>query len=219
VVGGAVRNALMGLPVTDTDLATSWAPEQVVARAEQAGIRAVPTGIDHGTVTLVIDGQRFRDYHAPPRCRDRWQESQGGVSGSDWQIDAERRDFTINALYAGQDGSVIDLVGGLEDIASRTVRFIGDADARIAEDYLRVLRYFRFFAHYGAGRPDAAALKACAGRARSSKHCRRNGSGKNSRRCSRLRIRAGRCCGCASPEFCPRCCQRARNGGSIRSVR
>jgi poly(A) polymerase len=161
VVGGAVRNSLMGLPVTDTDLATSWAPEQVVARAEQAGIRAVPTGIDHGTVTLVIDG---RGFEITTLRHD--AETDGSrakvVFGSDWQIDAERRDFTINALYAGQDGSVIDLVGGLEDIASRTVRFIGDADARIAEDYLRVLRYFRFFAHYGAGRPDAAALKACA---------------------------------------------------------
>jgi poly(A) polymerase len=161
VVGGAVRNSLMGLPVTDTDLATSWAPEQVVARAEQAGIRAVPTGIDHGTVTLVIDGRGFEITTLRHDAETDGRRAKV-VFGSDWQIDAERRDFTINALYAGQDGSVIDLVGGLEDIASRTVRFIGDADARIAEDYLRVLRYFRFFAHYGAGRPDAAALKACA---------------------------------------------------------
>lgn len=161
VVGGAVRNSLMGLPVTDTDLATSWAPEQVVARAEAAGIRAVPTGIDHGTVTLVIDGRGFEITTLRHDAETDGRRAKV-VFGSDWQIDAERRDFTINALYAGQDGSVIDLVGGLEDIESRTVRFIGDADARIAEDYLRVLRYFRFYAHYGAGRPDAAALKACA---------------------------------------------------------
>lgn len=161
VVGGAVRNSLMGLPVTDTDLATSWAPEKVVTRAEAAGIRAVPTGIDHGTVTLVIDGRGFEITTLRHDAETDGRRAKV-VFGSDWQIDAERRDFTINALYADAAGNVIDLVGGLEDVASRTVRFIGDADARIAEDYLRVLRYFRFFAHYGAGRPDAAALKACA---------------------------------------------------------
>lgn len=161
VVGGAVRNSLMGLPVTDTDLATSWAPEKVAARAEAAGIRAVPTGIDHGTVTLVIDGRGFEITTLRHDAETDGRRAKV-VFGNDWQLDAERRDFTINALYADQTGNVIDLVGGLDDIASRTVRFIGDADARIAEDYLRVLRYFRFFAHYGAGRPDAAALKACA---------------------------------------------------------
>lgn len=161
VVGGAVRNSLMGEPVTDTDLATSWAPEQVVARAEAAGIRAVPTGIDHGTVTLVIDGRGFEITTLRHDAETDGRRAKV-VFGNDWQIDAERRDFTINALYADKAGNIIDLVGGLEDIATRTVRFIGDADARIAEDYLRVLRYFRFFAHYGSGRPDAAALKACA---------------------------------------------------------
>jgi len=161
VVGGAVRNALMGLPVSDTDMATSWEPEQVVARAEAAGIRAVPTGIDHGTVTLVIDGHGFEVTTLRHDAETDGRRAKV-VFGSDWQIDAHRRDFTINALYADQAGTIIDLVGGLEDIASRTVRFIGEADARIAEDYLRVLRYFRFFAHYGSGRPDAAALKACA---------------------------------------------------------
>lgn len=161
VVGGAVRNSLMGLAVTDTDLATSWAPEQVVARAEAAGIKAVPTGIDHGTVTLVIDGRGFEITTLRHDAETDGRRAKV-VFSSDWQLDAERRDFTINALYADQTGNVIDLVGGLDDVASRTVRFIGDADARIAEDYLRVLRYFRFFAHYGAGRPDAAALKACA---------------------------------------------------------
>ncbi|MBC7281397.1 CCA tRNA nucleotidyltransferase [Hoeflea sp.] len=166
VVGGAVRNALMALPVTDTDLATTWAPEQVMARAEAAGIRAVPTGIDHGTVTLVIDSRGFEVTTLRHDAETDGRRAKV-VFGSDWQIDAERRDFTINALYADQSGAIIDLVGGLEDIASRTVRFIGDPDDRIAEDHLRILRYFRFFAHYGAGRPDAAALKACA-RARDS---------------------------------------------------
>ena len=161
VVGGAVRNALMDLPVTDTDLATTWAPEQVMARAEAAGIRAVPTGIDHGTVTLVIDGRGFEVTTLRHDAETDGRRAKV-VFGNDWRTDAERRDFTINALYADQTGQVVDLVGGLEDIASRTVRFIGNPDDRIAEDHLRILRYFRFFAHYGAGRPDAAALKACA---------------------------------------------------------
>ncbi|MDF1609708.1 CCA tRNA nucleotidyltransferase [Hoeflea sp. YIM 152468] len=161
VVGGAVRNALMGLPVTDTDLATTWAPEQVAARARDAGIRSVPTGIDHGTVTLVIEGRGFEVTTLRHDAETDGRRARVAF-GRDWQVDAERRDFTINALYADSGGRIIDLVGGLDDIATRTVRFIGDADARIAEDYLRVLRYFRFFAHYGTGRPDAAALKACA---------------------------------------------------------
>ena len=161
VVGGAVRNSLMGEAVSDTDLATTWAPEQVVARAKAAGIRSVPTGLDHGTVTLVIDGRGFEITTLRHDAETDGRRAKVSF-GQDWQVDAERRDFTINALYANSDGAVIDLVGGLDDIATRTVRFIGDADARIAEDYLRVLRYFRFFAHYGTGRPDAAALKACA---------------------------------------------------------
>ncbi|MEP3438365.1 MAG: CCA tRNA nucleotidyltransferase [Hoeflea sp.] len=166
VVGGAVRNALMELPVTDTDLATTWAPEQVMARAEAAGIRAVPTGIEHGTVTLVIDGRGFEVTTLRHDAETDGRRAKV-VFGNDWQTDAERRDFTINALYADRSGTIIDLVGGLDDIVSRTVRFIGNPDDRIAEDHLRILRYFRFFAHYGAGRPDAAALKACA-RARDS---------------------------------------------------
>jgi poly(A) polymerase len=160
VVGGAVRNALMGLPVSDVDLATTWAPEQVVARAEAEGLRAVPTGIDHGTVTLVIGGHGFEITTLRHDAETDGRRAKVNF-GRDWQVDAERRDFTINALYANDKGEVIDLVGGLDDIGTRTVRFIGDADARVAEDYLRVLRYFRFYAHYGTGRPDTAALKAC----------------------------------------------------------
>ncbi|MCY0096203.1 CCA tRNA nucleotidyltransferase [Hoeflea ulvae] len=166
VVGGAVRNALMGLPVSDTDLATTWAPEQVMARARAAGIRPVPTGIDHGTVTLVIEGRGFEITTLRHDAETDGRRAKVNF-GRDWQVDAERRDFTINALYADQSGTVIDLVGGLDDVETRTVRFIGNADDRIREDHLRILRYFRFFAHYGSGRPDAAALKACA-RARDS---------------------------------------------------
>jgi len=161
VAGGAVRNSLMGLPVADIDIATTLPPQAVVERAKAAGAKAVPTGIEHGTVTLVIDGKPFevttlrRDVATDGRRAE-------VAFGTDWQTDAERRDLTINALYATQDGAVIDLVNGLPDIESRTVRFIGDAATRIAEDHLRILRFFRFFALYGSGRPDAEGLKACA---------------------------------------------------------
>ncbi|MGK6312460.1 CCA tRNA nucleotidyltransferase [Neorhizobium sp. DT-125] len=161
IAGGAVRNALMGLPVADIDIATTLLPEQVVERAREAGIKSVPTGIEHGTVTLVVGGHPFE---VTTLRRD--VETDGRHAkvafGTDWQEDAERRDLTINALYAGQDGEVIDLVGGLPDIETRTVRFIGEAAQRIAEDHLRILRFFRFFAHYGSGRPDAEGLRASA---------------------------------------------------------
>lgn len=161
VAGGAVRNSLMGLPVADVDIATTLRPDVVAERAKAAGIKAVPTGIEHGTVTLVIEGKPFevttlrRDVSTDGRHAD-------VAFGTDWQTDAERRDLTINALYATADGAVIDLVNGLPDIESRTVRFIGDAATRIAEDHLRILRFFRFFALYGSGRPDADGLRACA---------------------------------------------------------
>jgi len=161
VAGGAVRNSLMGLPVADVDIATTLRPEAVVERAKAAGIKAVPTGIAHGTVTLVLEGKPFevttlrRDISTDGRHAE-------VAFGTDWLADAERRDLTINALYADKDGTVIDLVNGLPDIQSRTVRFIGDPAARIAEDHLRILRFFRFFALYGSGRPDAEGLKACA---------------------------------------------------------
>jgi poly(A) polymerase len=161
VAGGAIRNALMGLPVADVDIATTLPPEQVIERAVKAGIKAVPTGIEHGTVTLVADGQPFE---VTTLRRD--VETDGRRAkvefGTDWQADAERRDLTINALYADLRGEVVDLVGGLPDLESRTIRFIGEASQRIAEDYLRILRFFRFFAHYGSGRPDADGLRATA---------------------------------------------------------
>ncbi|MGE6783960.1 CCA tRNA nucleotidyltransferase [Ensifer adhaerens] len=165
VVGGAVRNSLMGLPAGDIDMATTWRPEDVSERAKAAGIKVVPTGIDHGTVTLVIDGT---PYEVTTLRRDVATDGRRAevAFGSDWKADAERRDFTINALYANDRGEVFDDVGGLADIETRTLRFIGDASERVAEDYLRILRFFRFFAHYGRGRPDADGLRACA-RARS----------------------------------------------------
>jgi poly(A) polymerase len=161
IVGGAVRNALMGLPIQDVDLATTLLPAETQARAEAAGIKSVPTGIAHGTVTLVVDGQPFevttlrRDVSTDGRHAE-------VAFGTDWQADAERRDFTINALYADREGHVVDLVEGLKDIDTRTIRFIGDAATRIAEDHLRSLRFFRFFAYYGSGRPDADGLRAVA---------------------------------------------------------
>lgn len=161
VVGGAVRNSLMGVPAGDVDMATTWRPDEVSERAKGAGIKVVPTGIDHGTVTLVIDRT---PYEVTTLRRDVATDGRRAevAFGTDWKADAERRDFTINALYANDKGEVIDDVGGLADIESRTLRFIGNAAERVAEDYLRILRFFRFFAHYGNGRPDADGLRACA---------------------------------------------------------
>ncbi|MGQ2950247.1 MAG: CCA tRNA nucleotidyltransferase [Agrobacterium sp.] len=161
IVGGAVRNALMDLPVVDVDMATTLTPDVVVQRAKAAGIKAVPTGIEHGTVTLVIDGEGFEVTTLRRDVETNGRHAQVAF-GTDWQTDAERRDLTINALYADEKGEIIDLIDGLPDVETRTVRFIGDATMRIAEDYLRILRFFRFFAHYGSGRPDADGLRASA---------------------------------------------------------
>lgn len=161
IVGGAIRNALMDMPVGDIDIATTLLPQDVVERAKEAGIKAVPTGIEHGTVTLVADGE---GYEVTTLRRDVTTDGRRAevAFGTDWQADAERRDLTINGLYADGDGNVVDLINGLPDIETRTVRFIGDAATRVAEDYLRVLRFFRFFAWYGSGRPDADGLRASA---------------------------------------------------------
>jgi poly(A) polymerase len=161
VVGGAVRNSLMGLDVSDMDIATTLRPEAVLARAESEGIRCIPTGIKHGTVTLVVEGKPFE---VTTLRHDVETDGRHAVVAftDDWKADAERRDLTINALYADAKGEVHDYVGGIADVETATIRFIGEADQRIAEDYLRILRFFRFYAHYGRGRPDAAGLKACA---------------------------------------------------------
>ncbi|MHA6641686.1 CCA tRNA nucleotidyltransferase [Mesorhizobium sp. A623] len=161
IAGGAVRNALIGQSVADVDIATTTLPLETVRRVEAAGFKAVPTGIDHGTVTVIAGGRPFEV--TTLRADIETDGRHAKVSfGRDWKADAERRDFTINALYAEADGAVIDLVGGLEDIKARRLRFIGDPEQRIREDYLRILRFFRFFAWCGEGRPDAEGLKACA---------------------------------------------------------
>jgi poly(A) polymerase len=165
VVGGAVRNALLRIPVADIDIATTALPAEVIRRAKPAGIKSVPTGIDHGTVTLVVDGQPF-EVTTLREDTETFGRKATVAFGRDWVRDAERRDFTINGLSVDADGVVHDHVGGLDDIAARRVRFIGDPAARIAEDYLRILRFFRIHAAYGSGEPDRAGYLACiAGRA------------------------------------------------------
>jgi poly(A) polymerase len=161
VVGGAVRNALMGMPIPDFDFATTATPGKVTALAESAGLKAVPTGFDHGTVTIVVAGRGFevttlrQDIETDGRrARVRF--------GHDWTADALRRDFTMNALSVDSAGTVHDPAGGYPDIVARRVRFIGDADRRIAEDRLRILRFFRFHAEYGAGTLDPAGLSSVA---------------------------------------------------------
>lgn len=162
-VGGCVRNALIGAPVNDIDIATDAKPETVIKLAKAAGFKVIPTGIDHGTVTVIAQGAvhevtTFRQdietdgRHAVVRFSDSLPE------------DAARRDFTMNALYARANGEVVDPLGGLPDLLVRRVRFVGDAEARITEDYLRILRFFRFFAWYGDPEQgvDAEGLAACA---------------------------------------------------------
>lgn len=160
VVGGAVRNALMNLPIGDIDIATTAPPDEVMRRAKAAGIKAAPTGIAHGTVTLVVDKTPF-EVTTLRQDVETFGRSATVAFGRDWRADAQRRDFTINGLSATRDGTVYDEVGGLADIAARRVRFIGDPDKRIAEDYLRILRFFRIHAAYGAGEPDREGLLAC----------------------------------------------------------
>jgi tRNA nucleotidyltransferase/poly(A) polymerase len=159
VVGGAVRNTLLGLPHGDVDVATTAVPREVMRRAEAAGFKAVPTGFDHGTVTVVIEGRPF-EVTTLREDVETFGRHATVKFGSDWRRDAERRDFTMNALSLAADGTVHDYVGGLDDLKARHVRFIGDAATRIAEDYLRILRFFRFHAYYGDGHPDAAGLHA-----------------------------------------------------------
>src|SRR5580704_14036728 len=162
VVGGAVRNALLDLPIGDIDIATTALPDEVIRRAKAAGIKSVPTGIEHGTVTLVVDAQPF-EVTTLREDAETFGRKARVAFGRDWAADARRRDFTINGLSVDADGVVHDHVGGLDDIAARRVRFIGDPNQRIAEDYLRILRFFRFHAAHGAGAPDRAGYLACIG--------------------------------------------------------
>ena len=164
-VGGAVRDDLLDLPVSDIDLATKIPPDEVVERLEKAKIKAVPTGIDHGTITAVSAGQPFE---ITTLRRDVSTDGRRATVAftDDWKEDAARRDFTINALSADPvTGELFDYFGGLADLDRRHIRFIGDPLQRIAEDHLRILRFFRFHARFDAGEPDAAALDACTARA------------------------------------------------------
>jgi poly(A) polymerase len=160
VVGGAVRNALLRIPTGDIDIATTALPAEVIRRAKAAGIKSVPTGIDHGTVTLVVDAQPF-EVTTLREDTETFGRKAKVAFGRDWVVDAERRDFTINGLSVDANGDVHDHVGGLDDIAAKRVRFIGDPEQRIAEDYLRILRFFRIHAAFGAGEPDRAGYLAC----------------------------------------------------------
>ena len=164
-VGGAVRDDLLGLPVSDIDLATRMRPDEVVERLEAVGVKVVPTGIAHGTVTAVSDGLPVE---ITSLRRDVTTDGRRATIAytDDWQEDAARRDFTLNALSADpKTGEIFDYFGGREDLEARRVRFIGDPIERIAEDHLRILRFFRFHARFGTGDPDPAALEACAARA------------------------------------------------------
>lgn len=165
IVGGAVRDLLLGEPVGDVDLATTALPQETIRRGKAAGFKAVPTGIEHGTVTLVRDGTGFEVTTLREDVETDGRRAKV-LFGRDFVADALRRDFTVNALSLDRGGSVHDHGGGLADLAARRIRFIGDAGSRIREDYLRILRFFRFHARFGAGAPDAEGLSACiAGRA------------------------------------------------------
>ncbi len=163
VVGGAVRNALLDTPVSDIDLATTLLPEQVAERGRAQGYAVIETGIEHGTVTIVAGrhGSRLSVEVTTLRADVATDGRRATVAFSDdWEGDAARRDFTVNALYCDADGTLHDPVGGMDDIAVRAIRFVGDPAARIAEDYLRILRFFRFTAQYSDGDADLEGLKA-----------------------------------------------------------
>jgi poly(A) polymerase len=183
LVGGCVRNALMGRPITDIDVATDATPERVAGLARAAGIKVVPTGIAHGTVTLVTGG---RPFEVTTFRRDVETDGRRAVVAFSDRIgdDASRRDFTMNALYADRTGAVTDPVCGIADLLARRVRFVGDPAARIAEDYLRILRFFRFHAVYGdpAAGLDPEALAACAVHAEGVEHLSRERVGQEMRK-------------------------------------
>jgi poly(A) polymerase len=160
IVGGAVRNALMDYPVADIDLATTLTPNAVMQRAAKAGVKTVPTGLDHGTLTLVLDGHGFEVTTLRQDIETDGRRATIAYSTS-FAEDAGRRDFTMNALYADAQAVLYDPVAGLADLRNRHLRFIGDARTRIREDYLRILRFFRFFADYATGDIDADGLSAC----------------------------------------------------------
>ena len=169
MVGGCVRNALIGVPCGDIDIATKLLPQEVMKRLKAAGLKVIPTGIDHGTVTAVADKQGFE---ITTLRRDVATDGRRAVIAytDDWAEDARRRDFTMNTLFADLSGKVYDPLGqGVRDLERRKIVFVGDPAERIKEDYLRVLRFFRFHGKYGKGAPDRAALRACAAASRNLK--------------------------------------------------
>jgi len=161
-VGGCVRDALLGRQIVDIDIATPLEPPAVIAALEAAGLRAIPTGVEHGTVTAISGGQPFE---ITTLRRDVETDGRRAVVAftSDWAEDAQRRDFRLNALYLDEDGAILDPTGeGVADARAGRIVFVGEAETRIREDYLRILRFFRFYAWYGRGEADAAGLAACA---------------------------------------------------------
>ena len=163
VAGGAVRNALLGFPVTDVDLATTSPPDEILHLAEKAGLRTIPTGVKHGTVTVLSVSKMPLHVEVTTLRRDvRTFGRHAEVAFTDdWLADAARRDFTMNALYCDRNGEIFDPLGGYRDLIAKRIRFVGDARARIGEDYLRILRFFRFVAQYGEGPLDPQGLAAC----------------------------------------------------------
>jgi tRNA nucleotidyltransferase/poly(A) polymerase len=159
-VGGPVRDTLLGRPVGEIDLATTLTPDRVTALAAKAGLKVVPTGIDHGTVTVVANGHPF-EVTTLRRDVETFGRHARVAYTDDWEEDARRRDFTLNALYADREGRMFDPLGGLADLREGRVRFIGDPEARIKEDFLRILRFFRFNAYYGQPPLDPEGLAAC----------------------------------------------------------
>jgi poly(A) polymerase len=159
IVGGALRNALLGRPVHEVDLATTLVPETVMARATSAGLRAIPTGVAHGTVTVLAGERTFEVTTLREDIATDGRHAKV-LFGRDFKADALRRDFTMNALSMTREGRLFDYTGGLDDIAARNVRFIGEPARRIAEDYLRILRFFRFSADFGEGPLDCAGRSA-----------------------------------------------------------
>lgn len=159
-VGGCVRDSLMGYAVADIDLATTYLPDQILGFLQSAGIKGLTMGIEHGTVTAQI-GEVHVEMTTLRKDIETFGRHARVTFTDQWQEDAVRRDFTFNALYASWDGEVFDYTGGMEDLNKGIVRFIGDPRERIQEDYLRILRYFRFYGRYGRGKPDEAAVEAC----------------------------------------------------------
>jgi poly(A) polymerase len=160
VAGGAVRNTLLGEPVSDIDIATTLTPDRIMQAGEKARLGVHPTGIDHGTVTLVAGGKPFEVTSLRIDVETFGRKARVAFT-DDWEADARRRDFTMNALYCSRDGKIYDPTKGYADILRKRVRFVGSPAERIKEDALRILRFFRFHARYGAGAPDAKGLAAC----------------------------------------------------------